>query len=149
MDEDVSQWAQAQWGQCELGNSLRNQHPRGGVFRAVEIGMRMAEQPGAGLPEQMGSTAMLKGAYRLLNSPVVDPEALWKPHHAATIAAAGKIKTVVFIQDWTTLDLASRPPLERVAYGHLQPSSPDHGHRTGRITAATGDVAAQCAGVCV
>jgi len=60
MEHDERAWAKAQWGTCELGNTQRDK-------RAVEIGMRMAAQPGAGLPEQMGNRAMLKGAYRLLN----------------------------------------------------------------------------------
>ena len=51
MDNELSGWAEVQWGACELGNTQRNK-------RAVEISMRMAAQPGAGLPEQMGSKAI-------------------------------------------------------------------------------------------
>jgi hypothetical protein len=73
------------------------------------MGWRMAARAGAGLPEQMGSKAMLKGAYRLLNCPTVESEGLWHPHHKATRRAAGQGKTVLFIQDWTTLDYSHHP----------------------------------------
>jgi len=69
----------------------------------------MAAQPGAGLPEQMGSKAMLKGAYRLLNCRAVESAGLWQPHQEATRRAAGRCKTVLFIQDWTTLDYSHHP----------------------------------------
>jgi hypothetical protein len=52
---------------------------------------------------------MLKGAYRLLNCPDVDIEAIWHPHHEATRQAAGAGKTVLMIQDWTTLDYSHHP----------------------------------------
>jgi hypothetical protein len=97
MEQDTMTWAEATWGECELGNAQRTK-------RAVAVGRRMAAQPGAGLPEQMGSKAMLKGAYRLLNCPAVEGEGLWRPHQKATRRAAGQFRTVLFIQDWTTLD---------------------------------------------
>jgi Transposase DNA-binding/Transposase DDE domain len=100
-------WAKAQWGSCTMGNTQRDK-------RAVEIGMRMAGQPDAGLPEQMGSSAMLKGAYRLLNCRDVSIEAIWEPHHAATRAAAGHMKRVLFIQDTTTLDYSHHPKTQRI-----------------------------------
>lgn len=85
-----------------MGNAQRTR-------RAVAIGRRIAAHPGAGLPEQMGSKAMLKGAYRLLNCPTVESEGLWHPHQKATRRAAGQCKTVLFIQDWTTLDYSHHP----------------------------------------
>ena len=102
MEHDIATWAQATWGNCELGNTQRTK-------RAGAIGERMAVPPGAGLPEQMGSRAMLKGAYRLLNCPAVGPEEWWRPHHEATRRAAGRYPTVLFIQDWTTLDYSHHP----------------------------------------
>jgi Transposase DNA-binding/Transposase Tn5 dimerisation domain len=102
MEQEIARWAQATWGECELGNAQRTR-------RAVAIGMRMAAHPGAGLPEQMGSKAMLKGAYRLLNCPAVEIEGLWQPPQEATRRAAGQCKTVLFIQDWTTLDYSHHP----------------------------------------
>lgn len=102
MEQDIATWARATWGECELGNVQRTK-------RAVAMGMRMAAHPGAGLPEQMGSKAMLKGAYRLLNCPAVESEELWHPHQEATRRAAGQVKTVLFIQDWTTLDYSHHP----------------------------------------
>jgi hypothetical protein len=52
---------------------------------------------------------MLKGAYRLLNCPTVESEGLWHPQQEATRRAAGQCKTVLFIQDWTTLDYSHQP----------------------------------------
>lgn len=102
MEHDIATWAQATWGNCQLGNAQRTK-------RAVAVGERMAAQPGAGLPEQMGGQAMLKGAYRLLNCPAVGLEDLWRPHHEATRQAANQYPTVLFIQDWTTLDYSHHP----------------------------------------
>lgn len=107
MEQDVRAWAEAQWGTCQLGNTQRDK-------RAVEIGMRMAAQPGVGLPEQMDSRAMLKGAYRLLNCREVSGAEIWQPHHEATRQAAGQVKRVLFIQDWTTLDYSHHPHTQRI-----------------------------------
>jgi hypothetical protein len=85
-----------------LGNTQR---PK----RAVEIGRRMAAQPGAGVPAQRGSKALLKGADRLLKCPAVESEGLGHPPHAATRRAAGHGQTVLFSQDWPTLDSSPQP----------------------------------------
>ena len=54
-------WAYQQWGTCVLGDRRR-------TARAVRIGERIAAQPEASLPKQMGSWRALQGAYRLLNN---------------------------------------------------------------------------------
>jgi Transposase DNA-binding/Transposase Tn5 dimerisation domain len=102
MEHDIATWAEATWGNCALGNAQRTK-------RAIAVGVRMAAQPGASLPAQMGSRAMLKGAYRLLNCPAIGLEELWRPHHEATRQAATHYPTVLFIQDWTTLDYSHHP----------------------------------------
>src|SRR3989304_2399410 len=83
MIASASEWAAQQWAHVDLGDQRRTR-------RAVEIGARMAAQPEASLPNQMGSRAALRGAYRLLNHPAASLPALLTPHWQATLQAAGE-----------------------------------------------------------
>lgn len=90
-------WAVRQWQDVDLGDERLKR-------RALAMGQRMAQQPAASLPQQMGDAAALEGAYRLLNNPRVGLEALLGPHVQETLAQAGKKQVVLWVQDTTVLD---------------------------------------------
>ena len=100
-------WAYQQWGTCVLGDRRR-------TARAVRIGERIAAQPAASLPRQMGSWRALQGAYRLLNNAAVTFEQLLTPHWEATRVAAGQVPVVLLVQDWTTLDYSAHPQTQEI-----------------------------------
>src|SRR3989304_3996246 len=95
-------WAVQQWGTVDLGDERRKR-------RAVAMGARMAAQPEASLPQQMGSRAGLRGAYGILNHPAVTLDQLLAPHSQATVDAAGHRPYVLLIQDTTELDFTAHP----------------------------------------
>jgi len=100
-------WAYQQWGTCALGDRRR-------TARAVRIGERIAAQPEASLPKQMGSWRALQGAYRLLNNTAVTFEQLLTPHWEATRVAAGQVPVALLVQDWTTLDYSAHPQTQGI-----------------------------------
>ena len=109
---DPLQWAIAQWGQAQLGDTRRN-------VRAIQMGADMASQPSGSLPEQMGSWGPLKAAYRLLAQADVTHAALSQPHWEATQIEA-KLQdssVVLFVQDLTQLDYTTHVKTENL--GHI------------------------------
>ena len=55
---DVAQWAEENFGTCELGDARRTR-------RAVKLAQQMAEHPDGSTPDQTERWADLKAAYRL------------------------------------------------------------------------------------
>jgi uncharacterized membrane protein YgdD (TMEM256/DUF423 family) len=103
---EIKAWAHQQWGQTDLGDARRTQ-------RAVAVGAGLAAAAEKGLPEQMGTWAATKGAYRLLDCPEVSHEALGQPHWAATrAAAAAQPGPVLFVQDDMMVDLSGHRAFE-------------------------------------
>lgn len=81
MTQEIEQWAQAEWGEVELGDPRLKR-------RAVHMGGQMLAQAGAGLSQQMGGRAALMGAYRLLSNAGVSGKQLTEPHRRMTLKAA-------------------------------------------------------------
>jgi len=102
MIASASEWAAQQWARVDLGDQRLNR-------RALVIGGKMAAQPEASLPNQMGSRAALRGAYRLFNHPAVSLAALLTPHWQATVEAAGQAALVLMVEDTTELDYTAHP----------------------------------------
>ena len=105
--QECRAWAYQQWGRCVLGD-------RRLTARAVAIGSRIAAEPSASLPKQMGSWAALVGAYRFLDNAQVTLENLLRPHWETTRAAAGRVPVALVIQDWTTLDYSAHPQTQGI-----------------------------------
>jgi Transposase DNA-binding/Transposase DDE domain len=74
---DVVQWAQQQFGACQLGDVRRTR-------RAVRLATQMAADPDGSTPVQTEKWADLKAAYRLLDSDQVTFERLAQPHWRET-----------------------------------------------------------------
>lgn len=79
---DIAEWAQQQFGTCELGDRRRTK-------RMVKLAAQVAAKPDAATPEQTERWADCKAAYRLFDAQDVTFEAVTAPHCAATVAAIG------------------------------------------------------------
>jgi hypothetical protein len=70
---DTEQWAQQQFGSCDLGDVRRTR-------RLVKFAARVAADPDAGTPEQTERWSDLKAAYRLIDNDDVTFDAIAGPH---------------------------------------------------------------------
>jgi len=68
----------------------------------------MAASPRSSLPKQCGCWKDLKAAYRLLNNPDVDPDAIQSVHREATFNACARHAVMLCVQDDTYLAFNSR-----------------------------------------
>jgi hypothetical protein len=79
--QSVADWAQLNFGTCELGDKRRTK-------RLVGVAKQVGDHPSASLPNQFPQWAELKAAYRLLNSDEVTFDAVTRPHRDLTKQAA-------------------------------------------------------------
>lgn len=76
---DIGQWAEQQFGTCELGDQRRTK-------RMVKFAAQAAAKPDAATPQQTERWGDCKAAYRLFDQDDVTFEAVIAPHCAATRA---------------------------------------------------------------
>ncbi len=86
----------AQFGDQRLGKRL-------GI-----IADRLAAKPNMSIPAAMNGRAEMEAAYRFFDNSKVTPEAILKPHVAATYQRVQQNDVVLLVQDTTELDL-TRP----------------------------------------
>jgi len=79
MELDVNQWAEQQFGSCQLGDRRRTR-------RAVTFAAQVAADPSASTPEQTEKWSDCKAAYNLLDREEVTFAALAEPHWQMTRA---------------------------------------------------------------
>lgn len=92
---DIRQWAEQQFGTCDLGDRRRTK-------RMVKLAAQAAAKPDAATPEQTERWADCKAAYRLFDQEEVTFEAVIAPH-CAQVRAVGP-GTYLVINDTTELD---------------------------------------------
>lgn len=97
MIQSAVEWAQQTWGEVELGDKRLNR-------RAIAIGIRIAANPEASLPQQMQGGSALQAAYRFMNNRHIHLDDLLKPHYGATLRAAGEHRVVLWVNDLTEVD---------------------------------------------
>src|SRR3972149_5991259 len=76
---DIAQWAEQQFGTCELGDKRRTK-------RMVKFAAQVAAKPDAATPKQPERWGDCKAAYRLFDQADVTFDAVMAPHCAATRA---------------------------------------------------------------
>lgn len=91
------QWAQAEFGQAELGDQRRTQ-------RLMNIATRLADRPAGTLPQAFPAWKDLKAAYRFFEQPAITREAILAPHFTATRARLCTPGEYLLIEDTTELD---------------------------------------------
>lgn len=92
---DVQQWAQQQFGDCELGDRRRTR-------RMIKLAAQAAARPDGTTPAQTERWADCKAAYRLFDREEATFDAVTAPHAAATRAVAAG--TYLVINDTTELN---------------------------------------------
>lgn len=108
----IRSWAQEEFGHAQLGHAARNK-------RVVKMASRMAESPSGLMTQIFEVPAEREGAYRAVENPAIDSEAL---NVAASRAAARRARdhSMVYVPiDLTSLSLLSSPAenLSRVGPG--------------------------------
>ena len=103
--QSVSEWAQLNFGRCDLGDKRRTN-------RLVKVAEEIANNPSASLPSQIERWSDLKSAYRLFDREEVTFEAIASPHWQLTRQqATGR---VLIIGDTTELDFGRFRNIEGV-----------------------------------
>lgn len=93
----TNDWIEKQWENTQFGDPRLNK-------RVIAMAKSMFEHPGVSLPEQMGSFAATKAAYRFLSNELVDHAVLQGEHYLCTLGQAAQSQTpVLFIQDGSEL----------------------------------------------
>ena len=95
--EPVSQWAQRNFGNCQLGDKRRTR-------RLVQVAEQMSVNPSASLPTQIQQWSDLKAAYRLFDCPEATLRSIARPHWENTRQIASQRSRVLVIGDTTELD---------------------------------------------
>jgi hypothetical protein len=91
------------------------------VARAQQVAVRMAEAPGASLPDAMVTDAELEGAYRLFSNERVSFEQLFDAHASGTAERARGRGLVLAIHDTTNCSFRHADPRE---VGYLNTGKP-------------------------
>lgn len=102
---DCHEWAEAEFGDVELGDERRS-------LRAVKLAEMLANSPGSSIPKAAANWADTKAAYRFLSSEFVNHEALVEPHLARTQQKCRQSGCFLLIEDTTAVSFTHRPDLE-------------------------------------
>jgi len=94
---DRQRWAEKQFGTADLGDKRRTR-------RLVRLATQMAANSSGSIPQQTGTVADMKAAYRLFSADDVTHEAICRPHFDQTRERAGRLPMVFFVQDTAELN---------------------------------------------
>ena len=95
--EPISDWAQRNFGKCDLGDKRRNR-------RLIQIAEQMSANPSASLPGQLPKWGDLKAAYRLFDCDQATLRSIAGPHWQLTRQLASGRKRVLVVGDTTEMD---------------------------------------------
>jgi hypothetical protein len=98
----MSDWVDEELGTLDLGDARRDRR----IKRMVS---RMAERPGASVPQTFETQAETQAAYRALWSEATDPDAILEAAQAACLDRVRQEPLVLAIQDTTELDFTHHP----------------------------------------
>lgn len=102
-------WIEEEFGRAELGD-------RRLTARLLKMTGQFFEQPQANIPQSSGSTKEAKAAYRFLDNPDVNWEAILQSHDQATTERLHDQQTVLVATDTTTVNYSSHPATEGLGY---------------------------------
>jgi hypothetical protein len=98
-----SDWIEHEFKPVHLGDRRLNQ-------RLQQIVTDLSQNPQATIPQACGSWARTKGAYRFFDHAAVSAEAILAGHQGATLERMTAQKTVLLVQDTTSLHYAGQGP---------------------------------------
>ena len=97
---NTDSWAQEELGGADFGDKRLTK-------RFIQITSNIVAQPEASVPQACGSEAATKATYRFLDNENVTPEAIRASHRDKTVERVKEYKTVLAIQDTTSLSYAA------------------------------------------
>src|SRR5260370_1645200 len=97
---NTDSWAQEELGKADFGDKRLTK-------RFIQIMSDIAAQPEASVPQACGSEAASKATYRFLDNENVTPEVIRASHRDKTVERVKEYKTVLAIQDTTSLNYAA------------------------------------------
>jgi hypothetical protein len=104
-DREPSDWTEEEFGVVDLGDQRL-------TSRLLKLASGFYGQPGASIPQALGSKAATKGAYRFFDNKRVDMDSVLTSHYAATQRRIAEQKIVLAVQDTTTLNYTAHPSTE-------------------------------------
>jgi len=105
LDEDAVARILGEFADVDLGDPRRTQ-------RVLKMVAALARHPDQSLPEALGTSTALEGAYRLLNNEQVDCDDLLAGHRDQTIDRAEQAREVFVLHDTTTCRFEHADPRE-------------------------------------
>ncbi|MGH9390497.1 MAG: IS4 family transposase, partial [Vicinamibacteria bacterium] len=99
-EEDDENWAEAEFGEARFNDERLTK-------RLVGIANDFFARPTGSIPEACGERARTKAVYRFCAHENVSMEAILEPHHESTISRAAKEKTILAIQDTTSVNYSA------------------------------------------
>ena len=103
--EETSRWVRTEFGATDLSDARLDK-------RLISIIESFCSSPKTSIPQTSGTWDKTKATYRFLDNEKVSHENILQPHQKTTKARIGKEKTVLAIQDTTTLNYTSHPETE-------------------------------------
>ena len=100
-------WPEEEFGQADLGD-------RRLTGRLVTIVGDFLARPERSIPKACQSRARTKAAYRFLDHPEIDMDMILKPHYQATLERLREEKTILAVQDTTTLNYTAHPTVQNL-----------------------------------
>ena len=94
---DATHWAVTEFADADLGDLRRTQ-------RLVQLAPVLAQHPGAPLPEACGGSAMLKAAYRFLDTDDIEPPDFVQSHIEATYSRLNAVPLGFAVHETTAAD---------------------------------------------
>lgn len=100
--ENHQDWAEQEFGQVQLGDKRLGE-------RLLILARDFYDRPQANLPQACGSRAKTRAAYRFFDHASTTMDNLLASHYQATIERIGQEKTVLVVQDTTSLNYSTHP----------------------------------------
>ncbi len=102
-------WIDEELGRADLGD-------RRLTARLLKMTGQFYDQPQANIPQCCGSVKAAKAAYRFLDNPDVNWEAILRSHYLATTDRLHEHASVLVATDTTTLNFTSHPATEGIGF---------------------------------
>jgi hypothetical protein len=102
---EPSDWTEEEFGVVDLGDQRL-------TSRLLKLASGFYAQPGASIPQALGSKAASKGAYRFFDNKRVDMDSVLASHYAATVTRITEQRIVLAVQDTTSLNYTVHPSTE-------------------------------------
>lgn len=100
-------WVEAELSEVKLGDKRLNS-------RLMTITRDFYSRPAADIPEASRSRAGAKAAYRFFDNEETGMQAILEPHYESALRRIRKEKTVLVIQDTTSLNYSAHPATEGI-----------------------------------